>query len=184
MCVDYKSELTYVERGLNRFGDVIISDKAFLDYVYETVKVLPIVSDPTSEDGDGDTVPDDVDIEPLVPYLMVSDCIFESDSTHISISNIIAVNNYIIKQEELNDLTKSNLIYHNMFNVRIEINCPDNGSCFENNIFFNGDKSNCSAQIWKCNTTEYYFVDKKVNTFYINNCTDRQLVYSNYRIDF
>lgn len=53
-CVDYKSELTYVERGLNRFGDVIISDKSFLDYVYETVRVLPIVSDPTSEDGDGD----------------------------------------------------------------------------------------------------------------------------------
>lgn len=44
-CVGYKAELTYVERGLNRFGDVVIFDKAFLDYVYETVMVLPIGSD-------------------------------------------------------------------------------------------------------------------------------------------
>ena len=57
-CVGYKAELTYVERGLDRFNDVIITDKAFLDYVYETVRVLPIVSDPTSEDGDGDGLPD------------------------------------------------------------------------------------------------------------------------------
>lgn len=65
-CVDYKSELTYVERGLNRFGDVIISDKSFLDYVYETVRVLPIVSDPTSEDGDGDGILDLYDYSKLI----------------------------------------------------------------------------------------------------------------------
>ena len=52
-CIDIKSELTYVERGLNRFNDVVINDIAFLSYVYNTVDVLPIVSDPTSEDGDG-----------------------------------------------------------------------------------------------------------------------------------
>ena len=53
-CVAVKSELTYVERGFNRFDDVVINDNAFLNYVYGTVYVLPIVSDPTSEDGDGD----------------------------------------------------------------------------------------------------------------------------------
>lgn len=46
-----------------------------------TVNVLPIVSDPTSEDGDGDTVPDDIDSEPLVPYLIVSKCIY-GDYSH------------------------------------------------------------------------------------------------------
>ena len=80
-CIDIKSELTYVERGFNRFGDVVINDIAFLNYVYNTVNVLPIVSDPTSEDGDGDTVPDDIDSEPLVPYLIVSKCIY-GDYSH------------------------------------------------------------------------------------------------------
>ena len=55
-CVAVKSELTYVERGLNRFNDVVINDIAFLSYVYGSVHVLPIVSDPTSEDGDGDGI--------------------------------------------------------------------------------------------------------------------------------
>ena len=81
-CIDYKSDLTYVERGLYRFDNVLITDSNFINYIKSAVRVLPIVSDPTSEDGDKDTVPDDIDIEPLVPYLIVSDCIFESDNTH------------------------------------------------------------------------------------------------------
>jgi|GEM_PF-5341014 len=64
-CVAVKSELTYVERGLNRFNDVVINDIAFLSYVYGSVHVLPIVSDPISEDGDGEGFEDYVDIYPL-----------------------------------------------------------------------------------------------------------------------
>ena len=397
-CVDYKAELTYVERGLNRFGDVIISDKSFLDYVYETVRVLPIVSDPTSEDGDGDTVPDDVDIDPLVPYLIVSDCIYHTDITHsvskhalvngydesgipvyvcvnccemfidpeyedyeklneqqfalvkslqlcayelensnevnsqetinslisiysiidkiretvvannvtfydyaddvydennkfvgrhyvspksksikdknpynlyvdiditqitrdelinriyydynkefltttlitnspiwwginliyptycvydsiksqsytisddltnlgiaivdnvvissflgipypLSISNVIAVNNYINKQGELNAIAQNKHIYHNMFYVIIKIQHPNKSVCFKNTIFFDGVKSSCLTQTWRDECEEVY-ISEKSNTFYINNNTDRQLIYTNYRVDF
>ena len=57
-CVDIKSELTYVERGFNRFDDVLITDSNFINYVKNTVRVLPIISDPTSPDGDWDGLED------------------------------------------------------------------------------------------------------------------------------
>ncbi|MCM1509071.1 MAG: DUF4474 domain-containing protein, partial [Ruminococcus flavefaciens] len=53
-CVDIKSELTYVEHGLYRFDNQLVTNADFISYVKHTVRVLPIVSDPTSEDGDED----------------------------------------------------------------------------------------------------------------------------------
>ena len=65
-CIDYKAELTYVDRGLYRFDDELITDSNFINYVKSTVRVLPIFSDPTFADGDGDGINDPEDYMPLV----------------------------------------------------------------------------------------------------------------------
>ena len=127
-CVAVKSELTYVERGLNRFDDVIINDNAFLNYVYGTVYVLPIVSDPTSEDGDGDGIPDIGDHYPLIEedynvfnhnlYLNAkgefecSECGIIIQSPYVQDKTILAEDDYLkvqsLKNEFLQQISRSN----------------------------------------------------------------------------
>lgn len=44
---------------------------------------MPIKSNPILEDGDNDTVSDNIDAEPLVPYHIVSKCIYEDISHNV-----------------------------------------------------------------------------------------------------
>ena len=67
--------LTYVEKGWGYFKNSVYYDDL------SEIHILPIISDPTSKDGDKDTVADDIDVEPLVPYLIVSECIY-GDFSH------------------------------------------------------------------------------------------------------
>ncbi len=54
-CISCKSELTYVQDGLKRFNGHLIKNPSIIDCLDSLgLRVLPIVSDPNSEDGDGD----------------------------------------------------------------------------------------------------------------------------------
>ncbi|MBE6889737.1 MAG: hypothetical protein E7485_06960 [Ruminococcaceae bacterium] len=61
-CMDY-TELSYVKEGLNRFLGAYNVTNLLGD-----IRVLPISSDPTSEDGDGDGYIDTIDEDRLIPY--------------------------------------------------------------------------------------------------------------------
>lgn len=118
-CVGYKAELTYVERGLDRFNDVIITDKAFLDYVYETVRVLPIVSDPTSEDGDGDGLPDGHDPLMLSVY---NNGKLRSSFSEINLENVKQFDwvNFMYYDFTLGDNPYSIDYYYDLYNIDVE----------------------------------------------------------------
>ena len=66
-CIDKYSGLFYVEEGLDRY----LNFAGYVELI--DAKVLPIRSDPTSKDGDGDGYCDNDDVTPLkyenVPYL-------------------------------------------------------------------------------------------------------------------
>ena len=49
-CINYKSHLTYVKNGLSRLDN----SSTYMHYVLNYTAILPILSDPTSKDGDGD----------------------------------------------------------------------------------------------------------------------------------
>jgi len=54
-CIDYKSHLTYVAGGLVRFyGDNYSTIGSAMWAKLQSIEVLPILSDPTDEDSDGD----------------------------------------------------------------------------------------------------------------------------------
>ena len=82
-CIQCKSGLTYVEQGLNRYEGEDIDP---CSEVY-TRLVLPIKSDPTNEDGDGDKYTDLYDLRPLV-----------RDITQDEIEEINDVINELIKE--------------------------------------------------------------------------------------
>lgn len=68
-CMNY-TELSYVEEGLNRFLGAYNVTNLLGD-----IRVLPISSDPTSEDGDGDQVLDIYDKNDLLPIDVFSACL-------------------------------------------------------------------------------------------------------------
>ena len=57
-------ELFYVENGLERYKETTGEDEKYPLSLFD-VKILPIKSDPTSEDGDEDEILDNLDGEPL-----------------------------------------------------------------------------------------------------------------------
>lgn len=61
-CINYKSHLTYVKDGLSRLNN----SSTYIYYVLNNTRILPIISDPTSKDGDGDEIKDKDDLRPLV----------------------------------------------------------------------------------------------------------------------
>lgn len=64
-CIDYKDELLYVKSGLYRYDDKLITGSNSISYLRTNVNVLPIKSDPTNPDGDGDGINDLGDHYPL-----------------------------------------------------------------------------------------------------------------------
>ena len=68
-CMDY-SDKSYVEEGLGRF----ISQPT-ISLMLNDIRVMPIYSDPTREDSDGDKVLDIYDKNPLIPIDEFSPCL-------------------------------------------------------------------------------------------------------------
>ena len=71
-CLEF-GDKTYAEDGLERFkseqwvpGMPTSIFEVYLDYILNKTKVLPIISDPTDVDTDGDGYTDDVDPRPLI----------------------------------------------------------------------------------------------------------------------
>src|SRR5690554_1197649 len=82
-CLEF-GDKTYAEDGLERFksdqwvpGMPTSIFEVYLDYILNKTKILPIISDPTDVDTDGDGYTDDVDPRPLI-----------SDVTRYSIERI------------------------------------------------------------------------------------------------
>jgi len=73
------TELAYIKEGMEKariqYGDC-------WDYFYRNYPVLPIYSDPTQKDTDNDSVDDSIDKKPLIPYKVITSCIYEDDFTH------------------------------------------------------------------------------------------------------
>jgi hypothetical protein len=71
-CLEF-GDKTYAEDGLERFkseqwvpGMPTSIFEVYLDYILNKTKILPIISDPTDVDTDGDGYTDDVDPRPLI----------------------------------------------------------------------------------------------------------------------
>lgn len=69
-----EEEYFYVENGLQRYCDSLNHDYSTLDFILSVMPVLPINSDPTNEDSDGDTLLDTIDNDPLREIGDVSKC--------------------------------------------------------------------------------------------------------------
>lgn len=69
-----EEEYFYVENGLQRYCDSLNHDYSTLDFILSVMPVLPINSDPTNEDSDGDTLADTIDNDPLREIGNVSKC--------------------------------------------------------------------------------------------------------------
>ena len=68
-------DLAYVEKGLERYCQITGENAGGTVESLNNVKILPIISDPTSEDGDEDGAPDSMDSEKLKKN--INDCFFE-----------------------------------------------------------------------------------------------------------
>ena len=66
----FRPRITYVEEGLTRFKNSFNQNVAIygLNTILNELRILPINSDPTNEDSDGDGWSDDIDPEPLINH--------------------------------------------------------------------------------------------------------------------
>ena len=104
-----EEEYFYVENGLQRYCESLNHDYATLEYILSIAPVLPINSDPTLEDSDGDTLTDTIDNDPLREIGDVSKCwLYHNNYTEIFLA--------LFGEKEYNNYDD-----HDVYNHRLEL---------------------------------------------------------------
>lgn len=181
-CVAIKSELTYVEQGLNRYND---EDIAPYSEIY-SFNVLPIISDPTSEDGDGDGLIDIHDNKPLVTI--------DERFMHIDKYSFEPTINFVTEHKKNSDncyATQSDnpeLVLQSCFSLfGMSLILPAGLSPFSS-LYMNG----CWNGMPRASLFLYNFLENNGDTIYLKDCDVYSIITSsvrctehfNYNMDF